>query len=770
MGVRKLSLLLAVASNVFVTVADAQTTDDAQRWALYSRYFGPTDLRFPAGQQFVGRFIRGGIIEPHWMADGSSFWYVAGAPESTVIYVVEPKADTQRELFDVLRLRAALAPLLGHEPPHEGIPFRGFAFAQDETAVQFAVEDREFVLQLKTYAIEEIWPDSTEVPSPWAPRLGELASPDGPWVATIKDHDVWLRSSADGREVQLTTDGIEDFAWSLEDAEWSPDGSKLAVGKSDIRGIPKEPLVTWLAPTPEVEWVPFPTSGGAIPRYEPFIIDARSREVVRVTLEEDWDGLVGLVGWRPDGSDLLLWSENRLANTSGLVAANPGNGSSRTLVTEQSETNHCRCQDWFGSTGNFAALADGFVFTGEAGDWIHLAYYDWDGNLVRQLTHGAFEVNRLVTVDEETGWVYFTARGFPHRPYDRHLYRVNLDGRGPERLTDAQGNHDYNLIWRDPRQMIRFSPSKEFFLDTYSTVTAPPVVELRRADGSLVRTLSRANIDPLQKELKWTEAEAFTAKAADGMTDLHGVLFKPHDFDPGKQYPVIDVTYRYEVVSWTFTPAFIGWWARGMAQLGFVTVMVDARGTSGRGEAFRQAFLAECRNGELFCLGDCYGSQYPFPDHVAVLQQLAAERPYMDLGRVGNFGLAGSTAVMAMLLEPEVYHVGVAVGAPIDPYSLQRNVESVVGLPADNPEAYEMMSLARWADRLSGKLLLIKPTRDERVYFSRFMRVLDTFIQAGKPIDLLLFPDEVHGMYMRPGTVRYVWDAVGRYFREHLRP
>jgi dipeptidyl aminopeptidase/acylaminoacyl peptidase len=733
MAAHKPSLLLAVASCVFVTAAHAQTTKDPERWALYDLYYGPTDLRFPDGRQFVGRFIKRGIIHPHWMNDGSSFWYAEGVPESTTIHIVDPESNTQRELFDVLRLRDALAPLLGHEPQYQGIPFREFTFTDDETAVQFAVEDRAFVLQMETYAIEEVRPGSTNVPSVWAPRWGELQSADGRWVATIKEHNLWLRSAADGEEMQLTADGIADHAWSLQHAAWSPDGSFLTAGKNDVRGIPKEPLVTWLAPAPEVEWIPFPRSDGDLPRYEPFVIDVRSEAVVKVTFDEDWDGLMGLVGWSPDGSELILWRANRLSNRTGLVAVNPASGASRNLVTEQSETNLCRARGWYGVAGYFAGFAAGFVFTREVDNWMHLAYYDWDGNLIRQLTQGAFEVNRLVTVDEAAGWVYFTARGFSERPYDRHLYRVHLDGHGLQRLTKATGNHDYNLLWRDSRQMIRFSPSKEYFLDTYSTVTDPPVVELRRADGSLVRTLSRANVDLLEEELKWTEAEAFSVKAADGVTDLHGVLFKPHDFDPTKQYPVIDVTYRYEVVSWTYTQSFVGWWARALAQLGFVTFMVDARGTGGRGEDFRRAFLTECRNAELFCLGDCYAAQYPFPDHVAALHQLAAERPYMDLSRVGNFGIAGSTAVMAMLVEPHVYHVGVAVGAPIDPY---RSAETVV----------------------------------ERVPLSRFLRVLDTFIQAGKPVDLLLLPDEVHGMYMRPATMPYVWEAVGRYFQEHLRP
>jgi len=233
-----------------------------------------------------------------------------------------------------------------------------------------------------------------------------------------------------------------------------------------------------------------------------------------------------------------------------------------------------------------------------------------NGKLIRRITKGTFPVMEVVAVDEEHGWVYFTARA-EKRLYDTHLYRINLEGNNFTRLTEGTGQHE-----------IAFAPSTEFFLDTHSNVDRPPTVELRRPDGKLLQVLSRARIDVLVNELKWKPPEEFVVKAADGTTDLYGVLFKPYDFDPEKTYPVIDQIYgASSVVPHDFSG---GRWAREFAQLGFIVFIVDNRGTGGRGRDFNFGFRQ---------LG-----RHEIPDHVATLKQLAETRPYMDLKRVGLIG------------------------------------------------------------------------------------------------------------------------------------
>ena len=151
-----------------------------------------------------------------------------------------------------------------------------------------------------------------------------------------------------------------------------------------------------------------------------------------------------------------------------------------------------------------------FIWRSSRDGWHHLYLYDLDGKLIRRLTEGAFPVDRVVTVDEKAGWVYFVARPDRRRPYDTHLCRVTLDGAGFEQLTKAPGQHDAQ-IYGDVLHRIQFSPSQQFFLDTHSSLSRPPVVELRRADGTLLQAVSKANVDVL-KELAWIPPEEFVVK------------------------------------------------------------------------------------------------------------------------------------------------------------------------------------------------------------------------------------------------------------------
>jgi dipeptidyl aminopeptidase/acylaminoacyl peptidase len=403
----------------------------------------------------------------------------------------------------------------------------------------------------------------------------------------------------------------------------------------------------------------------------------------------------------------------------------------------------------------FTLLTDlrGFILRSERDGWNHLYLYDLDGNLIRRLTEGAWPVLRVVAVDEKGGWVYFIAQADAQRPYDTHLYRVDLEGKNFKQLTQAPGQHSPFRL-RRRRKGIEFSPSKEFFLDTHSSVHRPPAVELRRADGTLLQILSKANIDALISELKWRPPEEFVVKAADGETDLYGILYKPFDFNPNKKYPVIEIIYAGS----TYVPrTFVhGPWQQALAQLGFIVFIVDGRGTGERGKEFRDLVYGKM-------------GRYEIPDHVAALRQVAEPRPYMDFTRVGVFGYSwgGYFALRALLQAPEVYQVGVA-GAPITDMAEHWGNELNLGPPQENKEGYEFASNIRLAGNLKGKLLLIHGTSDRAVPFSHTVKMLEALIQANKPYDLIVLPGVGHEL--TPETIKYFWAAVRRYFQEHLKP
>ena len=722
----------------------AQEASQFARQAMYHRY-----LEFAS-------YVKGGSIEPHWMADGSSFWYAEGGPDNTVIWRVDPSANTKTPLFNTARLRQALTAVLGHEPPYQGLPFAEFTFVDGEKAVKFTVEDKEYVLRLDSYTIRLAPALSEQEKERLGRQAGETSSPDGRWLARIKDHNIWLRSSHDNLTVPLTTDGIKDYGWSVaswgDQGWWSPDARKLAVKKVDSRKVDQMPFVHWLKPAEEVTWAYYPIAGGSVAQIELFIVDVLSKQRVRVGAGPWSNEDIYMLGWRPDSSELLFVRSDREYKKFELVAADPATGATRVVLSETRDT---FVNGWdFSRTSLLTFLQDGkrFIWMSERDGWNHLYLFDINGTLVRQLTVGNFPVVEVIGVDEKIGWVYFTAHDDRSRPYDTHLYRVSLEGKGFARLTAAPGQH-----------VIQFTPSKEFFLDTHSSPGRPPVVELRAADGELLQKLSQANIDAL-KDLKWRPPEEFVVKAANGTTDLYGVLYKPYDFDPNKKYPVIEFLYAgpgLTLVPRTFTD-WKGISPQAWSQLGFIVFIVDGRGTPDRGKAFEDVVYGNFGRHEI-------------PDHLATLKQLAEKRPYMDLRRVGIYGHSwgGYFAIRAMLLAPDVYHVGIASAPAVATADFSVAIEPYMGLPKNNEEAYEYGSNLRLAGNLKGKLLLIHGTSDDDVLFSATMKMVDALTRSGKPYDLLVLPEQDHGIGsgIASGNPRsYLREAIRRYFQEHLKP
>ncbi len=705
-------VLLVTCIVVSTSLARAGEPTPSEREAMYYRY-----LEFPS-------YVKGGSIEPHWMADGSSFWYAEGAPDKTVIWNVDPNANTKTALFDTAHLRQALTTVLGHEPPHKGLPFEAFTFVdKGDQTVRFTVEGNQFVLRLGTYTISRAPALSEEEKKRLVPQAGEVPSPDRRWLAGIKDHNIWLHSDYEDRSVPLTTDGIKDYEWSVagwgDHGWWSPDSLMLAAKKVDSRKVVKMPIVHWLKPTEEVTWDYYPIAGGTVAQIELFVVDVLSKKQVRVGAGLWPNEEIYILGWPPDSSELLFVRSDREYKKIELVAANPTTGATRVVLSEMRKT---FILGWdFSRTSLMTFLEHGkkFIWMSERNGWNHLYLFDINGNLIRQLTEGNFPVVEIISVDERIGWIYFTAHNDKSRPYDTHWYRVSLEGKGLARLTQAPGQHE-----------IQIAPSKEFFLDTHSSPDRPPIVELRRADGTLLQTLSRANIEGLE-ELRWKPPEEFVVKAADRKTALYGVLYKPFDFDPDKKYPIIQVVYGEARIAQAarrgFIPILHDQWAHELAQLGFITFFVDPRGTAHRGKDFQDVFYGNI------------GSPDKIADYVFTLEQLAAKRPYMDLGRVGIMGHSsgGYNTLRAMMLAPDIYDVGVASAGVSDGSIVPW--EYYMGLPKNNKEGYELASNLRLANNLEGKLLLIVGTND--VLFLRTIKMVDALIRANKHFDLVLLPE-----------------------------
>lgn len=472
---------------------------------------------------FAG-LVKGGAVTPHWMADGQSFWYVEGSPVSPTFHRVDPSSNTDAPVFDTPRLRSALAEALGHRPPLEGAPFDTFEFVDGETAATFTVENRRFRLDLSTYRLTPLGPAPAPAGPPSAGSAPEQPAPRGAWTALVQSSNIELRSPADGRTVALTTDGSERYGWSLPPGAWHPAGTHLIALRTDERAVHQMPVLHWLKPQhEEITWTPYAGPGETAERTELWILSVSGGRV-RIPIGDDDGQAVTPLGWKPDGSEFVFLRADRQFKRVDLLAATP-DGRVRTVLTERQETFVEGLAFGTASRTMYYPLGDGsrFVWRSERDGWSQLYLYDARGTLIRRLTAGATPVERVDAIDEKGGWVYYTVHGDPKRPYDEQVYRVDLEGQRSVRLVEATGVH-----------AAAFAPGKGFFLDTHSAVDRAPAADLRRADGTLVRTMTTADISGL-KALGWRAPEEFAVKAADGKTDLYGSLYTPHDFDPSRR-------------------------------------------------------------------------------------------------------------------------------------------------------------------------------------------------------------------------------------------
>jgi dipeptidyl aminopeptidase/acylaminoacyl peptidase len=578
----------------------------------------------------------------------------------------------------------------------------------------------------------------------------ELPSPDYESFAGTSGGDVWLRAAGSDERRRLAAGDGGDNGFDIEGAKWSPDGRRLAIKWMDARNVPAVPLIRYGEPLEPVDSFPYSHVGEPIPSAGLFVVGRDGGQTVRIELGAMDAPYLYIVGWNASSDSLTFLRSSRFTDRVELRVADAVTGRSRLILEEESDTYIVGLPLLHGNDAQLdngarpvRLLPDGrFLWISERDGWTRVYLYGEGGELLRPLSPEGTEVGFVAGVDAEGDWLYYTARIDAGRPYDETLMRVPLSGGEP------------HMIVAGPFfDMIDFDPDFEHFWTIRMGADIPPVLELYRSDGTRVREI-RSSAE-VSGEVGWRPPETFTAKAADGVTDLYGALYTPAGFDPSRRYPVIEDIYLGPFTS--SVSRLPDGNLQALADVGFVVVTVDARNTTGRGREFGDAFYGE------------YG-QHEIADHVAVLRQLGQERPYMDLGRVGvnGFSWGGYGVLRAMLLEPDLYRVGVAGAPAVDLEHFRVSIEPYMGcFLQDCPEAFERASSTALADRLDGKLLIMHGTSDDDVPFQETIRLITALTDAGKEYDLAVYPGGNHGIGWRTHE-RYYWDRMTGYFLEHL--
>jgi dipeptidyl-peptidase-4 len=598
-----------------------------------------------------------------------------------------------------------------------------------------------------------------------APERGRqvdvVESPDGKLKAVYRDRNLWISPVAGGPEIAVTTDGsVKDrikngtasWVYGEELAQttaiwWSPDSTRLAYYRFDETKVPDyfvEIDQTALQSTVDVE--AYPKAGVSNPVVDLYVYDLATKKTTRMDVRNGRnfdDVVVGHyvygITWSADGHELLFHRTNRRQNILELAAADPASGETRVVVHEEWPTG------WIENSPTMQFLADGrrFIWASSRTGWSNYYLYDISGKLIAPLTnHSTFEVGSIIKVDEAAGVLFYTARDGDNY-LKQQLHRVGLDGQHDTRLTDPAFYHSVGSCGtavsarRSARANGRstscgISEDSRYFVDIYQAHDVPPATRVVDAtNGAILSELAASDLGRFNK-LGFRTAEMFTYKAADGSTDLRGLIQFPSNFDPARQYPALVNVYG--------GPASAGSTAREtfvapnpIAEYGFLVITLDSRAVPGLGKRTLDAIYKKLGQVEV--------------DDMAAGVKSLWNRAYFDKTRVGIYGTSygGYSAVMSLLRYPDVFATASA-SSPVTAWYHYDTIytERYMGLPQENKAGYDAGSAMTYAGNLRGRLMLYYGTADNNVHPSNTLQLIAALQQAGKCFDVQVGPDRGH--------------------------
>lgn len=560
-------------------------------------------------------------------------------------------------------------------------------------------------------------------------------SPDSSLKAFYRDRNLWLSNADGSNERQLTTDGsvegrIKNGSASWVYGEelnqntamwWSPDGQRLAYYRMDETEVPDYLLQldqTRLYSTIYTE--AYPKAGYPNPVVEIFVHDLATGRTTKLDIRSGQpmrDEVVGHyvygVEWSPDGTELLINRTNRWQNVMELAACAPADGACRTVVREEWPTG------WVENSPTRRFLADGkrFIWASERTGFRNYYLYDLTGKPPVALTAHPFEVGAIVRVDERANALWYLARsGDNHMKVQ--LHRVGLDGRNDRRLTDPAWHHTASV-----------APDGRHIVVTSQTHRDAPVTRLMDASGRVLSEVATSDLARYDS-LGLRRVELFTFKAADGTTDLHGMLHFPSTFDPTRRYPVLVSVYAGPATNGareTFTTP------HPLTEFGFLVVTMDSRSAAGRGKRFLDQIYLKL-------------SQVETDDQAAGIRALRS-RPYVDGSRVGIFGTSygGTVSGMALLRHGDVFQAAASSAAVVDWRQYDTiYTERYMRTPQENPEGYDKGDMSKYAASLTGRLMIYYGSADDNVHPNNQMAFIKALQDARKSFEVQVGPDRGH--------------------------
>lgn len=591
------------------------------------------------------------------------------------------------------------------------------------------------------------------------PQQAPVFSPDGNLVAFVRDNNIFLVKLLYGNsESQVTEDGklnsvlngIPDWVYEEEFGfnralEFNADNTMLAYVRFDESEVPSYtfPLFAGEAPRnnalqdyPGEYTYKYPKAGYPNSKVSVHTFDIKSKVTRQVKLPIDADGYIPRIRFTQDPNKLAIMTLNRHQNRFDMYFADPRSTVCKLALRDESP--YYINENVF---DNIRFYPDNFSFVSDKSGYPHLYWYSMNGNLIKQVTSGNYEVKSFIGWNPDTNEFYYTSN--EESPMRQAVYKIDRKGK-KVKLSNQQGTNS-----------PIFSSSMKYFMNKFTSLDTPMLITLNDNTGKVLKTL--VTNDKLKEKLAGyaiPQKEFFTFKTTEGV-DLNGWVMKPVNFDPSKRYPVLMFQYsgpgsQQVLDKWGIS------WETYMASLGYVVACVDGRGTGGRGSEFQKCTYLNLGVKEA-------------KDQVEAAKYLGG-LPYVDKGRIGIWGwsFGGYMTIMSMSEGTPVFKAGVAVAAPTDwKYYDTVYTERFMRTPKENAEGYKAASAFSRADNLHGNLLLVHGMADDNVHFQNCTEYAEHLVQLGKQFDMQVYTNRNHGIY-GGNTRNHLYTRLTNFFLNNL--
>ena len=839
-----------------VATADAQSASpqaDERRvnkgnWALANR-FTAAALRPITYSQ---------VVQPHFLGKTDSLWYNWRDHNGSRfnLFVPSPTGGRKQLLFEPSKLAEQLTLLTKKPYDATNLPFNTITFLKTHKGFRFTVDTTRFEWTLATETLKRLGrvvrgapPAVDEEREIGGGRGGGFGgggnarefrawNPDSSAFVFALSHNLYFVEKGKPDTIKISSDGVADYSFGARDTTenrrqldalaqgggqqddqtddsegdvgnemrvrpavaWSPDGRSFSLVRRDQRKVKELYLVNVLAqPRPVLLHYKYTMPGeDDVTRSELWVYRRGEKAITQINVNKWKDQTLTDVHWPTNDDKVRLVRRDRPQRAVDLIEVDVATGAIKTLLTDAVEGAAIEPK-------NVAYLKKGgdFLWWSQKTGWGMYYVYGFDGGEKHALTTGQWNVNSIAKIDSTTGTVWLGGQGREagEQPYQTHLYRVSGTGTGLTLLDAGNAHHAQSLGEGGAPSIV--SPTGKYIYDNFSRMDlAPQSIVRDGVTGKQITKLEEMDLSKL-KEIGFKFAETFSAKAADGVTELYGNIYKPFDFDSTKKYPVIVYVYPGPQTEGMTTGFSVRQPLIQLAQLGFIVLESGHRG----GSPLRS--LAYHRFG--------YGNMrdYALADKKIVIEQVAARKPYVDLDKVGIFGHSGGgfMTAAAMLLPPyndffkvgwsesgnhdnNIYNQnwsewnhGVRIIAKADSATAGRGraaggAAGRRGGPAGDAgggPAREVVSDSTNQDsirfaikvptndelaaNLKGNLALATGDLDNNVHPGGTIRLANALIKANKRFDFFIYPGQPHG-YRTTGP--YNQRMLMEYFAEHL--